>query len=65
MFIRGGVCYPMGVVTRSGLLALFGTPSGMIQLVQGDIAIANGDFGSGFEQVERSVADGNRIRCDC
>lgn len=51
MFIGGGVCYPMGGCTRSGLLALIGTPMGMVQVIQGNVDIARGEFATGFEQV--------------
>jgi hypothetical protein len=51
MFIGTGRCYPFGGVSRSGLLAVMGPPAGLCQVVGGNIAVCQGDFGTGFQQV--------------
>jgi uncharacterized protein YceK len=51
VFICDGCCYPFGGVTRSGTLAVMGPPIGLGGVISGNIALTQGDFGSGFEQI--------------
>jgi hypothetical protein len=51
LFMGTGCCYPFGGVGRSALLAGLGTPMGLGMVINGDIAITEGDFGPGFQQV--------------
>jgi hypothetical protein len=55
MFIGTGCCYPFGGVVRSGLLAFWGTLGGLDGLINGDIAISQGEFGPGFQQIGDSM----------
>ena len=55
MFCGTGSCYPFGGVTRSGFLAIAGPPIGVCGVIQGNIAIAKGDFGEGFESVGMGI----------
>jgi hypothetical protein len=51
MFVGTGCCYPFGGVTRSGLLAIMGPPMGLAGVVSGDIAVCQGFFGAGFQEI--------------
>jgi uncharacterized protein YceK len=55
MFMGTGCCYPLGGVVRSGLLAFVGTPGGLCSAISGDIAICQGDFGPGLEEVGQGM----------
>jgi hypothetical protein len=55
MFMGTGSCYPFGGVVRSGLLAVMGPPCGLGNVISGNIAICQGDFSSGFEQIGNGI----------
>jgi hypothetical protein len=50
-----GACYPFGGAVRSGLLAVMGPPSGLEEMIEGDLAVCRGEFESGFQQIGRGV----------
>src|SRR5262245_41128942 len=46
-----GAWCPCGGAVRSGLLAVFGPPCGLVESINGGIAIGQGEFGPGFKQI--------------
>jgi hypothetical protein len=55
LFVGTGCCYPFGGVTRSGLLAVMGPPAGLAGVVSGNMAISQGEFGDGFQQIGQGL----------
>jgi hypothetical protein len=55
LFFGTGCCYPFGGVTRSGLLAAVATASGLGEVVEGNIAVGNGEFGSGIQRTGNGI----------
>jgi hypothetical protein len=55
LYVGTGCCYPFGGVTRSGLLAVMGPPSGLAEVVSGNMAISQGEFGDGFQQIGQGL----------
>lgn len=50
-FVATGSCNPFGGVARSALFAFAGPPTGLYKIVDGNIAILNGNIGPGFEEI--------------
>ena len=51
MFIGTGCCYPFGGTVRSGLLAFGGPPCGAAEVINGNVALTQGELGPGLKQV--------------
>jgi hypothetical protein len=51
MFIGAGATYPFGGTVRSGLLAFMGPPIGVTEVITGNVALTQGEFGDGLRQV--------------
>jgi hypothetical protein len=55
LFMGTGSCHPFGGVARSGLFAVVGPSWGLGEIISGDMAICQAEFGPGFQQIGHGI----------